>query len=433
MISFIVSFFLASTTVSAQSATVKVAIDPAPVLSFSDAYVLIQRRNLNLQSQQLNVLSSRARKLGQVGTFLPSLNLVASDTQTGVSNARTSSATPELRAAALTVSANLFKSGADFAGLKAANRDIDASQDILQQQQLNAEDDAASTLISLIAKTRERELIAQLTSIKQESLKIARERYAKGLLAAQEVDKTQIDLDNAQAKLTDADVSLAAARAAVSARLGNSQNVQIVWPWKSAILTGPRPDASPFKLEDRPDYRASVKTLEAEDWRIHASRAHLLPSIDLSASYGNFDLSQTDRRDWSTILTLTVPIFEGFRGWSATRLQSLVKQQAELQRETIRRDAHAEIESQTVVFRAARDSAVAREKTSKISARLFNDNLQRFRLGRASVNELSIDQQRLLDAQILEVEGWSNAHLGFVRLCHALGHSVLANGSCDTF
>jgi|GEM_PF-2635996 len=398
----------------------------APALSFEEAYERILGRNLEVQSQQLTVETFRAKKLGRVGAFTPSLSVVGQETKNNTSD-------PFLTrdSAAVTLGANLFRSGTDFAALKAANRDIDASEESLKNEKLKAEDDAATTLINFIARTRERELISQIVQLKQESVKIAHERYAKGLLPQQEVDKTQIDLDNSKARLIDADVNLATARAAVSSRLGAFQNVNLDWPWKGAIVSGPRPEALDFKLENRPDFRAQVQTLEAESWRRHASRSLLLPSLDLTASYGNLDLSNRDRRDWSALLTLTIPLFEQFQGYSAARQQTLAKQQAEIAREMIVRNAGAEVESYRTNFAEARESAVARERTSKLTQRLFSDNLQRFRLGRASANELALDQSRLLEAEILEVEGWSGAHLSFVKLCHALGHNVTAGGSCQ--
>lgn len=409
-----------------------VKTDPAPnktpALNFSEAYERIIGRNLDVQSSQLNVEIFQAKKLATVGAFTPKINLLASETRQTTPDA--TDTLPARRAGAVNVGANLFRSGTDFAALKGANHDIDASEESLNDQKLKAEDDAASILIGFISRSLERDLIAQIVGLKVDSVKIARERYSRGLLAQQEVDKTQIDLDNAQARRIDADVLLSSARATVSARLGAFQSVNLEWPWKTSIVTGPRPDAIEFKLENRPDFRASLQTLEAEGWRRHASRAALLPSLDVIASYGNFDLSQSGRRDWSAVLTLTIPVFEGFAGWSASRIQTLTKQQAEIAREVITRSAGAEIESYKVGFNEARGSAIAREKTSKLTRALFTDNLQRFRLGRASANELSFDQQRLLDAQILEVEGWATAHLSFMRLCHALGRRVSSAGTC---
>ena len=394
---------LAASNASAQPANAKVAIDATPVVSFESAYQRIQERNLSVQTQSLNVEIAKNRKLGRVGQFTPNLSLIATDTRLGLNPLPQNTVFADRRqTAALALTANLFRSGTDFAALKAANRDVDANQEALTDEKLKAEDDAAAALVALIARSRARTLISQIVVLKQESLKVARERFNRGLLASQEVDKTQIDLDNAQARLIDADVALAEAKAAVDARLGVNESLALEWPWKSVIVVGPRPDASSFALSNRPDFRSIAQTIEAERYRTYSAKSLLLPSLDLQASYGNANLDQTDRRDWSAILTLTIPIFEGFQGWSQSAVQSLVKQQAEIRRELISRTAKAEIESLTVAYRAARDSAVAREKTSKLTERLFADTQQRFRMGRTDVNALSFDQQRLLDAQILE-------------------------------
>ena len=424
----LISVFAVSSA-RAQSAAVKAAIDPAPQIGFGEAYEKIQKRNLAAGNQALNVEIASERKLARVGAFTPSLSLVGSSNQQSGTFNQAATTSSNVRSLTVNVGANIFRSGSDFAALKGANRDIDASEASLDDQRLKAEDDAATALLTLISRSREREFIAQIVGLNTESLKIARERFNHGLLPQQEVDKTQIDLDNAQARLINADVALADARAEVSARLGSIQNLNLEWPWREQIASGPRPDASSFKLDFRPDYRSALFTLEAEDWRKHAARANLLPSLDFNAGAGSFDLSQ-DRRDWSAGLTLTIPIFEKFVGWSQARIQSLTAQQAEINRELIARTANAEIESLTVGYRAARESAIARERTSKLTSRIYGDSLQRFRMGRTSANDLSVDQNRLLETQILEVQGWTNAHLSLARLCHSLGQSVLANGSC---
>jgi outer membrane protein TolC len=423
-----VTFFVVG-ALSEESGKADPAPNTAPALSFSEAYERMLDRNLDVQSQQLNVEIYNAKKLARVGAFTPQINLVANETQQTTSDIYPFQAQPS---AAITGSANLFRSGTDFAALRGASNDIEASRENLQNEKLKAEDDAVLTLIEFIKRTRESELISQIVKLKEESVKIARERYSRGLLAQQEVDKTQIDLDNSQARLVDANVALAAARANVSSRLGAFQNVNLDWPWKGLIISGSRPEGLEFKLENRPDFRASLQTLEAEGWRRHAARAFLLPSLDLTASYGSADLSDRGRHDWSAALILKIPLFEQFAGYSAARLQTLVKNQAEIAREVVTRNAGIEVESYRRGFSEARESAVAREKTSKLTQRLFTDNLQRFRLGRASANELTFDQNRLLEAQILEVEGWAGAHLSFVRLCHALGHRVTPAGVCQS-
>jgi outer membrane protein TolC len=156
----------------------------------------------------------------------------------------------------------------------------------------------------------------------------------------------------------------------------------------------------------------------------------LLPSVDLSGSYGNFDLDQGPRHDWATTLTLTIPLFEKFQGWSGYKVAALAETESEISRESIQRDAPAEFESLKRSFIAARESALLREKTALMSENLFSDALKRFQLGRSTVNDLAIEQKRLLDSQLLEVQGWADAHRDLARVCHALGRFIDAAGDC---
>lgn len=393
-------------------------------LDFQAAYSKLVERDLTVKTSELDVDTARARRLRQVGTFLPSLSLEASETRTG------EPATDPRRSGALVASANLFRAGADYAGVKASRRDVSSSEEALLSQKQKAEETAVETIMEYIASRRRREITEKIVAIRADSLKVAKERYAKGILPQQEVDKISIDLENSRARLTDAEVDEVSARASMAAALGNANDISTEWPWRLRLSNDEKLEDEVFSIQKLPKYRASLLEVEAEEYRRHQARATLLPSIDVSASYGNENFAQPDRRDWSASITLSIPLFEKLQGWSATRLQRAAYETALVKREAIVRAAQADAESLKRSFRAARESALARERTAKISERLYNDNQQRFRLGRASVNDLAIDQDRLLQSQLLEIEGWSKAHLSLVRLCHALGGFVAASGNC---
>ncbi|MEK7358286.1 MAG: TolC family protein, partial [Bdellovibrionota bacterium] len=380
-IAFVAAVLVFSSTVHAQ------------LLDFQSAYTKLIERDLDLKTREFEVESARARRLRQLGTFLPSLSVDVSQSRSG------EPVTDWRQSGAVVASANLFRSGADYAGAKASGRDVDASEETLVAQKQKAEDAAIETLMSYISSRRRREITEKVVALRADSLKVARERYARGILPQQEVDKGSIDLENSRARLTDAEAEEATARASMSAALGTSSEIAIEWPWKEALTSGVKLEEKAFLIQKLPSYRASLSNVEAEDYRRHQARAGLLPSLDFSASYGNENFAQPDRRDWSAAITLSIPLFEKFQGWSATSIQRAAYETALVRREAIIRSAQAEAESLKRSFRAARESALARERTAKVTERLYNDNQQRFRLGRASVNDLAIDQVRLLQSQ----------------------------------
>lgn len=393
-------------------------------LTFAEAWTVILERDLRIQSQRLEVQASEARTLQALGAFTPSVTLNASSTERG------EPFVGPVRSGAVSARLNLFRSGGDVAAYRAAKRDQEASRERLGSESQVAEREAAEALVAVIGRTQQKNILEKIVQLQADSLRVARDRYAKGLLPQQEVDKVGIELENARARLTDGETRLAEARASLATLLGRD-DVRDEWPWKRVLVDGPGLETTVFDLGRRPDWRVSLLDTEAERLRKRSALASLFPSIDLTGSYGSADFSDSGRRDWSTVVTLSVPLFDGWTNYAKYRVQDTTLLLAEIRIESLRRSAAPEVEGLRKSHRAARESALARERTAQLSGKLFEDSFQRFRLGRASVNDLALDQSRLFESELLAVDGWSNAHLTFVRLCHALGGRVAPRGECD--
>lgn len=402
------------------------AAAPQDVISFSQAWDQILDRSLRTQAQSLTVDINRQQKLSRWGAFTPTLTLQAAESRAGVPS------TGPLYSAEAVSTWNLFRSGSDMAGLDAADRELKSSQERLGVERQATEEEAAQGLIDVIAKEKSRQIVEKIVRLKEESVRVARERYQRGLLPLQEVDKTGIDLENSRARLIDAETSLANARAELEALLGFS-NIQIEWPWRQMLLKGTNILERDFQLGQRPDWKAAQYTVEAAGLRKRQAVGLLFPSLDFKASYGYRDLADinVDRRNWATSLVLTIPLFEGFANYTNYRIEDDQWLISQVNAEKVRRFAEPEVEALRRNFKSARESALAREKTAELTQKLFADNFQRFRLGRASVNDLAIDQNRLFESELLSVEGWASAHVSYVRLCHALGGYVRADGACQ--
>lgn len=395
----------------------------APSASFADAYKEILARSLRIESQRTEIESAEARRLSARGAFLPQVEL-------GVSHDEdTSLATPARNSAWLSGKVNLFRFGGDAAGVRGADKNLEGQKARLLSERQGAEDDAVQALATFIARRLNRGIQERNVEMNNDSLRISHERFRRGLMPMQEVDKVAIDVDNARASLTDAIQQESTARAKLVTALG-SDAVAGEWPWKKAIVDWSPPIVDKVRFESRPDWRALESFLSEERFKQKRALSGLLPTLDLSLSYGSYDLSQTGRADWASKLTLSIPLFNRFEDWSGYRQQMAAAQLANLRLEALRREAPAETAALLRSFREARDAALAREKTAKLTEKLYKDNLQRFRLGRASANDLAVDLNRLLLSQVNEVDGWLSAHLMFVKLCHSLGSFVTADGHC---
>src|SRR6185437_11105687 len=193
-------------------------------------------------------------------------------------------------------SLNLFKFGADYKGLQAANSDEDSQTYKLNATILNTEELAVQGLINEVQAKLEIEVLGGIVKKEQELLKIGRERYNRGLMPEQEVRKISVDIENASARLADTQVREAQAKANLVALLGTS-DVAIDWPWiqrfrelnrdpkKHTSLLGTVGD-----LEKRPDILSASKNLQAQEDRTSQRIRQVLPSLDSSLTYSSYGL-----------------------------------------------------------------------------------------------------------------------------------------------
>jgi outer membrane protein TolC len=396
---------------------------PDAGLTFAQAWDQILKRNLRVQTQALSVDLIAQKRLLAIGAFIPTLAIQSSDN-------RGTAYYPPQRSLGLVAGVNLFRSGADLDGLSAVEMDRRSAQQKLFSETQVAEEEAAQALTQVIARVQQRRLVEKIAKLKLDSLRVAQERFKQGLLPQQEVDKVLVDVENSQARLTDQVSSEVTARGTLETLLASS-DIRIEWPWRQILVEGPKLEQIAFDLSQRPDWRSSQAAVQAEHLRRRRTVKLMLPSLDLNATYGTADVTDLGRRDWSSSLVLTIPLFEGFKNYAAFGTQDLNYQGALIQSEAIRRSAPIELENFRHSYQAARDSALLREKTAKLTERLFEDNFLRFKMGRATANDLAFDQNRLFESELLAVDGWTNAHLSFVRLCHALGRYVRPTGECQ--
>jgi outer membrane protein TolC len=403
--------------------------DTQKPLSFQDAVEQIIGRSTDVETQRAQVSEQIATDIPFRTAFLPNLtgqlaryrnqdNALVTHTQGDSVN--------------LIGKLNLFRFGADFKGWQAAKEDEDTQRLKLASTILNTESLAVQALVSEIQSLKEGEVLSSILKKEQELFKIGRERYERGLLPQQEVEKIEVDMENAAARLADTQTKEASARAALVALLGND-HVEMDWPWIAA-LRALDSDSAKMKavfgndkeLADRPDVRAAAKNLEAQEDHTSQKIRAALPSFDSSFTYSSYGfitqpLGSVLDPQWTAQLTITVPLFDQLAGYSAARIQYFEEQKANVALDQTQRAALADWSSAKASFSIALTTAIARDKTAQISRKLYNDSLARFKIGRINANDLSLDESRLSDSELLATAGWAQAHLAYTELCHSRG------------
>jgi outer membrane protein TolC len=393
-------------------------------LSFEQALGRILERSTQVQAQQANLKATEAADVPAKLFYLPTFSLTGRKGVSQIQQQRDSGIQAQLEARL-----NIFRFGSDIGGYRAAHSEESRQTELLRAEILQVEDDGVGALIAQIRAQRQIEVFGQILKTQSELLSIARQRFNRGLLAQQEVDKLAVDLENARSKLVDAQVAESAARAALGALIGDAE-VKPEWPWIAWLGSPPAQEllSRELSLDDIPAYRAAVARVQAEEGRRVQRVGLIFPSLDLLGTYGysqgEFGGGAAGQVGWTGELAMTIPLFDRLQAYSSARSQGYVEDAALADQEATARNARGEWQGSRETFRVALASAQARQKILGTSRALYQDNLRRFKAGRINANDLSNDESRLFDSELLSVQGWSGAHLAFAKLCHSLGRTV---------
>jgi outer membrane protein TolC len=398
-----------------------------PLLSFKDALGAMLDRSIDIGQQENAVEVTSARTLKDRLSLLPSLSFDASQGKRQMFGSSES----YVRTYELNANINLFRFGADAAAMRAAAGEVDTQKLRVLEKTITAEQDAVKSLVDVIQNEQALNVLRRIVDIRTKLLGIANERFNRGLLARQEVDKISIDFDNSVARQRDAEIQTRQARAALLAQLGHDR-VVTDWPWKAVFVAenGGAIGSRTPDLKNRPDWRAAERAREAAEARRSENWGKFLPSLDAEFSYGHqHDLIVNQGgKQWSGGIKLSIPLFDRLDRFGDYRAQIHTEKIAELEAERIRRNAASQWQAVDSTLRTAIDSARSRERTLRSSERLYEDNLLRFQQGRVSVNDLVLDQERLYDSELLAIRGWASVHVLLSDWCHAQGLRLPACG-----
>ena len=397
--------------------TLPTGSEPIP---FDSALTTIISRSTSIAIQEARLNATRARNVPSRLIFLPSVLVDAREPLNGTESFLSSNRQVEMRA-----QLNVFKWGADYLGVKLANAEQASQEAALDATVLQVERDGVQSLIREIQRKKELVIHSQIVQIRTELLKIARERYDRGYLAIQEVEKLTVDLSNAKASYMNADLNEVDAQANLENLLGEIKVIP-EWPWKvelEAMLESDLMNRS-LSVNRRPDWLTASYQVEADASKLGQNWRLVLPKVDVSASYGTYQSFFGSFSGGTATLSIVYPIFEHLTTVSRAREQAYTLASSEAKLVQIQRNAQAEWQSSQKSIKIALESAVARDHTALLSRKLYQDNLKRFQIGRISSNDLAIDQNRMYDAQLLAIQGWGVAHSHFTRYCHSLGYRV---------
>ncbi|MBU1700117.1 MAG: TolC family protein [Candidatus Eisenbacteria bacterium] len=375
------------------------------------------------------VSSASADLLEARGLWLPSLTM--SSGYSNSSDQRVDTATGRLVSesynAQISASLELFSGGrrivenrAAAANLKAAGADyrLQTFQTILRTTEIFYDAAASADLQRLAEQRRDRA---------RQQLSFAETRFDLGTATSSDMLRAQLEVDNAELGVLNAELMLRTAALALGRQIGRAGEIHPV----SSSLPGQAPVLPPTEslieqaVRSSPSVVAAEATLRGRQAERLAGIADYLPSATLSGGYDWFAFNfPPDQRSWNLRLTASLPIFDRFG------------REANVQRAAAReRFAEAEARDAVMAVRVAVESAtgeiasVARGIEIANHAReLALEDLrvleERYQIGVATILELQTSQVALTEAEVAVVRARQALGMAVARLEVVLGERI---------
>lgn len=400
-------------------------VDPVQGASSADLIARALASNAELQAVRLNVQRARAR-LTQAGLRPnPSLDF---EQQNGVMNS------PGERATYLGVSYPLEIGGKRGRRIDLAKAEIEAVEADIADRERRLANAVRATLAEALAAVRELEITAEQDAIDTQAVRVVEVRMNEGDAAPLEANLLRVELERLRSRRALVTGKLQAALL----RLQSLTGIPIGQPLKlremlpAALLytpPGALDAAIEIALRTRPDLRLARLEEEVAEAGLKLARAEAVPDVTISARYGvtqsSFDTtpigSLTDRdRIFSVGVSIPLPLFNRKQGATAEAATTIT--QAKYRREFIEQMVRAEVAS-----------SWARNEAVKAALKNFEEGvLQRsadniravrgaYQVGAFRVNELLLEQRRLLDAQREYTEALTERYRALADLQAAIG------------
>lgn len=155
---------------------------------------------------------------------------------------------------------------------------------------------------------------------RQSHLDVARNRRAAGAATELEVLRAEVDLENQRAEALRAENDVAAARSILNTVMMRPTGTVIEPTDTLAVVpfAGSFDEAVQEAISARPELQGLRVQETIRDKLVQVAAAEAKPRLDLNASYGFAvrrpkNLFQWDYSRWSTVVSLHVPLFDGWR------------------------------------------------------------------------------------------------------------------------
>jgi outer membrane protein TolC len=393
-------------------------------LTFGEAMKKIIDNNVDYRRSVNDFHNAKVSHWQGVSNFIPKVNASYRYTQFGE---HFNDLYVDARDFSLNMNYDLFNFGRDVRDYQSRKFYRDALSKGLDNSIITAERSGAVSIFTYIYELKNVALLKELLVLKDKSLKLAQKKFKSGYLSKQDLNKVLIDYNNLDAEILSAEVKLNTAKQNLITELGDF-SIESEWPWTKHISEKQfkKIFETDYRVQSIPAWKSAYLLTQSFEKQKQSSKLNILGnfSLNIAREWGQSFFRSADW-GWRASIQYTLPLFDGFGNWGNYQrdLGNFYTQKARLYQQT--RGAYAYFKNSRESFRISYETYKRRLKTLSLAKDLYNNSLVQFRRGKLSVNELLVDQDRLLRTEQLANLGIYTVHTGLTDLCHSLGKRVI--------
>lgn len=373
--------------------------------SLDDVLGYVYRTNPTIIGQRVQVRETNENYPQAISNWLPSVEYTRTDTNTVTreKNADTGTTNSDQVDHALSVSADLFRGGRNFAALRKARKDISAAR----EQLTNTEQTIfLATITAYMDTLRGRRRV----EIRENNVKRLQTHMDAVQVQFDLRRRTQADVAQAESRLLAAQAELATDRATLKATEERFERIVGMPPEELSIPEVPKgkkvtDENARGLISNNPNIKRQRLLVGSAEEDIDLVAGELLPSFSISSSVtrsknANRNASATVGRTGSVAMTLTVPLYQKGAVYSRLRASKYTLGRQKLTLNETYRTSMENLIGNDEQLKAARIRVETLEKQVAAANVALESIAAELEVGRRTVLDLLDQEQELLNGQL---------------------------------
>ncbi|MBF0586642.1 TolC family protein [Prosthecochloris sp. N3] len=331
-----------------------------------------------------------------------------------------------------------------FAAIRASSLARDISREAWRDALGSTVTAVSISYYNVLIADAQLELVRQSLQRWQQALGDTRALFAEGMVADIDTLKAHLSVENIRPDLLQAENRCASVRTELKNLLGLDPSVRLdlldSLTWDGGPSPGQRLDELYQEaVQNRPDVRSMELQVEAEAARVGVARGERFPALSafgqLQAQTQFDDGTALSDTDWpltsSVGVSLSMPLFTGFRISAAVDQARISRMQAQTRLEQLKADVRADLEVRLASLSEARRRIEVQKTTIRTAERSYDISRLRLREGLGSRLELADAELQLQRARTNYLQAVYDYLVETVRMEASTGRNASADSGMD--